>query len=228
MAITESIETEIGSVTVSCSTVSDGDFALATTESGLEGRRQTLLPGQWTWLQQVHGSNVVLVNQPGQHAGEFADGAVTFAAGNPIAVLTADCAPVALVGSHGLAVLHCGWRGIASGVIARAAAMLASANAVPLRVVLGPCIRPQNYEFGLGDLEILSAQFGDSVVGQTRSGQPALDMPALVDSACDLAGWPAARPLGDVARCTSEPAFFSHRTRADIGRQTMVGCIADA
>ena len=40
-------------------------------------------------------------------------------AGPALLVFVADCVPVALSGPGGVAMLHCGWRGLAAGIIAR-------------------------------------------------------------------------------------------------------------
>ena len=69
---------------VRCSQVSEGDFRCAYDDradpgrrEALERRRQRLMSGQWTWLRQVHGADVVVVTEPGGCAGAVADGAVT-------------------------------------------------------------------------------------------------------------------------------------------------------
>src|SRR5262245_32425258 len=47
-----------------------------------------------------------------------ADGQATSATGVAPIVLTADCLPVALVAPEAVAMLHCGWRGLAGGIVA--------------------------------------------------------------------------------------------------------------
>ena len=48
-----------------------------------------------------------------------ADGQLTANASLTPLVQVADCLPVALVGAGGVAMLHCGWRGLAAGIVAR-------------------------------------------------------------------------------------------------------------
>src|SRR4051812_39714152 len=85
-------------------------------------RRAAVCPVPITWLRQVHGSRVVTVEAPGAASGEAADAAVTNVRGAALCILTADCAPVALVGRREdggsvLGVAHAGWRGLHEGVI---------------------------------------------------------------------------------------------------------------
>src|SRR5690606_13377290 len=106
--------------------------------------------------RQVHGAELVLHPAPGAPdpwgdgggAGEAphvpeADGHVVTGPGPAPLVLTADCLPVALAGPGGAAILHCGWRGLAAGLIAR------GVEAVQARAaVIGPGIGPCCYEVG--------------------------------------------------------------------------------
>ena len=83
------------------------------------------LPRSPRWLHQVHGSRVIDAADAG--AAPEADGAWTSVPGVACAVLTADCLPILLCDRAGtrVAALHCGWRGIAKGVIAAGIAALA-------------------------------------------------------------------------------------------------------
>lgn len=200
----------------------DGDFRVPVLGDPPTGelleRHRRVHPEPITWLRQVHGAEVVRVTTPGEHAGAQADAVVTSALGCPIAVTTADCAPVVLVSSSGIAVIHAGWKGALSGIVEASARLLLDAGGAPEMSILGPCISASQYEFGHADLDELAAAYGPAVTGTTTEGDPALDMEALIGSACSRAGWPAPH----ASACTSDPSFFSHRVRADPGRQTTV------
>src|SRR5262249_45992640 len=58
-------------------------------------------------------------------------------------VVTADCLPRALVGPGGVGMAHCGWRGLAAGMVAKAAATVRATAAA-----VGPGIGPCCYEVG--------------------------------------------------------------------------------
>lgn len=212
------IPTPGGLVRIVSTGCDDGDFAL---DSVVPERRAAIHPGRWTHLRQVHGADLVEVATPGEGAGRVADAVLTAATDAPIAVVTADCAPVVLVGDGAVAVVHAGWRGLVAGVIEVAAHRLASMGVAPISSVLGPCIHPGRYEFSDADLATVAERYGEGVRSRTEWGTPALDLPASVGLALRGAGWPTPGP----SPCTSEPAFFSHRTRGDTGRQTTVAWI---
>ncbi len=194
-----------------------GSFSVLDPEPDVQQRRIALTGAPWTTLRQVHGTSVVSVACAGEASGVEADGACTFAPLVPVAVTTADCAPLVLVGTTGVAVVHAGWRGALGGIVEVAAQRLAAGGATPVCALLGPCIGPSAYEFG-PELDAIVGAFGSSVVGSTADGARALDLPALVAVACDRAGWPAP----DRPPCTSDARYFSHRVRGDKGRLTTV------
>ena len=197
---------------------SHGD--LAVDSAGVDRRRAAVAPGPWTWLRQVHGADVLVVDHPGQHAGAEADAAVTAVPGCVLAVQIADCAPVALVGSSVVGVVHAGWRGLLAGVVPNAVAAMRSAGAGDIEAVIGPCIEPACYEFGPDDLDAVAAALGDEVRGVTRSGSQALDLRAAVRASLRTAG---VQQITDAGVCTAcSPAHWSHRARAEHERQAVV------
>ena len=214
-------------VRVRCSQVSEGDFrcdhggeAGGGANDALEHRRQRFMGGRWTWLRQAHGAAVAAVTEPGGCAGAVADGAVTTVPEAVLALHTADCAPVVVVGNGALGVAHAGWRGIVAGVIGRVVDGVRRASpAVPapnLRAVIGPAIRPSSYEFGEDDLAAVAAAAGCDVAGVTSWGAPALDLCAAVRGALGSAG---VNDVDDLGFDTASDGFYSHRARGDRGRQ---------
>src|SRR5690606_29622346 len=79
----------------------DGDLNVRGEAAALRLRRDAVAAGPWTWLDQVHGAEVVVVGAPGEHAGRPADAAVTAAPGAVLAVHTADCGGVLLWDTDG-------------------------------------------------------------------------------------------------------------------------------
>ncbi len=101
-------------------------------DSVLENRRRLaaalgLQPERVLMGMQVHGAGLLghtAALQPSPYAEPGtpltdADGHHTAQRGLVPLVLVADCLPVALAGSGGVAMLHCGWRGLAAGIVAR-------------------------------------------------------------------------------------------------------------
>lgn len=176
-------------------------------------------PSAWVWLRQVHGETVVSADAAPASPPE-ADAAVTAEPGLPLVVLTADCAPIALVAPDAVGVVHAGWPGLEAGVIEAAVAALRDLSPGPIQAVLGPCIHPARYEFGADLLERLVARLGPEVASRTAAGTPALDIPTAVQRVLARAG---VETFADVGICTAaSPDHFSHRRDGTTGRQAVV------
>ena len=175
-----------------------------------------------SWLWQVHGDRVVVVEAPSGGRGQEGDALVTGHAGAALAVFTADCAPVALASPEGVVgAAHAGWSGLARGVIERTVETMGSLGASRVEAALGPCIHAECYEFGAGDLDRVAARLGDSVRGTTALGAPALDLPAAVRAALRRAGGDLVHDE-DVCTACAGDRYFSHRARGEPQRQAMV------
>jgi YfiH family protein len=156
---------------------------------------------------QVHKSDVAVHGAP-QDPSPFAepgtaleevDGHVVRQPGLAPLVLTADCLPVALAGPGGMAMLHCGWRGLAAGIVGRGAiAVEATAAAI------GPGIGPCCYEVGPEVLETF-ADLGDGIADGRM-----LDLPEVARRLLALAGVEQVESAGLCTFCEAD-LFFSHR-----------------
>lgn len=165
---------------------------------------------------QVHGSDLAFHDEgpvaphyldPGDPPAEV-DGHVTRTPALPMMVLVADCLPVALTGPDGLAMLHCGWRGLAGSIVADGAERVAATDAV-----IGPGIGPCCFEVG----EEVFEAFADLGPG-LRQGRN-LDLWEVARRRLERAG---VERVETAAICTScDPDnFFSHRRDAGkTGRQ---------
>ncbi len=209
--------------------VDDDPGAVAENRRRIAGALDGVLPGppdpaSWVWLRQVHGRAVVDADAPTPRAGgggpPEADAAVTAQAGLPLVVLTADCAPIALIAPDAIGVVHAGWPGLEHGVIGAAVDALRARSTGSIRAVLGPCVHPAHYEFGSDLLDRLVARLGPTVATSTESGAPALDIPAGVRIELGRAG---VDEIDDVDVCTfASPDHFSHRRDGVTGRQAVV------
>lgn len=158
---------------------------------------------------QVHGTDVTEWDGPYESPPKV-DGHTTTATGVGLLVLAADCLPVALASPSRVAMLHCGWRGLAGGIVERALEGFDFGG--PVSAAIGPGIGPCHYEVGPEVLEAFSDLSG------VASG-PMLDLKAV--AAEKLRGGGVADVV-DVDRCTyCEPdVFFSHRRDNGVtGRQ---------
>jgi len=139
-----------------------------------------------------------------------ADGHVLRAPGIAGMVFVADCLPISLAGPDGVAILHCGWRGLAAGIVARGAEAVDATHAA-----IGPGIGPCCYE--VGD-EVLDAFAG---LGDGITAGHMLDLPEVARRLLDQAGVEHEQ-VESAGLCTSceEELFFSHRRDAGrTGRQ---------
>jgi YfiH family protein len=157
---------------------------------------------------QVHGERLVEWDGPASQPLEHADAHATETDGLGLLVLVADCLPVALAAPGRVAMLHCGWRGLAGGIVERAL----STFAVPPAAALGPCIGQCCYEVGP---EVLEAFSGIDGVADGRM----LSLRGVAEAKLRASG------VGEVAHvdlCTScrPDLFFSHRRDDGVtGRQ---------
>lgn len=183
---------------------------------GLEG------PDRFAWLRQVHGAQVLTVDEPPPEPPP-SDGAVTTRPGVALVVLTADCAPIALACGGAVAVVHAGWAGLLAGVVEAGVRALRAAGRGAVDAFVGPCIGPGRYEFGTDDLDRLVARYGPALASSTATGRPALDLRAGVRAALAQAG---VDRVVDDARCTaSSPELYSHRRDGVTGRQALVAAL---
>jgi YfiH family protein len=218
--MTTAIPTVVGPARLRYTTRADGDFhADLVAPDELRRRQRAVVDRPWTFLDEVHGVEVVTVRQPGQHTGARADAAVTDRVGAVLGVWVGDCAPVALVAPSGvIGAAHAGWRGVRAGVLPATVAAMRRLGATEVVAHVGPCIGPECYEFGAADLDDLRQRFGPAVVATTAAGAPALDMVALVAASLAEVGV----ELASSGPCTAcDDRYWSHRGRGDLGRQAM-------
>jgi YfiH family protein len=166
--------------------------------------------------RQVHGSDLAL-HVDDETEGIFtrpvpdppeADGHVTSLAGLPMLVLVADCLPVAVSGPGGLAMLHCGWRGLAGSLVEDAVRAVGGSHAV-----IGPGIGPCCFEVGP---EVLTAF---ESLGEGIAAGRMCDLPEVARRILERAG---VEQIESTRICTScDPdRFFSHRRENGLtGRQ---------
>lgn len=126
-----------------------GDDPLAVQEN--RRRYAGTLAAQPVFLQQVHGRGVVRL-AANTRDGTEADACWTTERGLACTMMVADCLPVLLADTRGTIVgaAHCGWRGLAGGVLDALCADMAGAGAQAgdMLAWLGPCIGPEAFEVG--------------------------------------------------------------------------------
>jgi YfiH family protein len=173
--------------------------------------------------RQVHGARIIRHDQPPEpplYANPTprlpeADGQATPRPDLAPLVFVADCLPVALAGPGGIAMIHCGWRGLAGGIVEQGVGAVEAQTAV-----VGPGIGPCCYEVGDEVLAAFEGLGGDLTDGRT------LDLRRAAGNLIKRAGVEAVEISQECTSCQPE-LFFSHRRDgARTGRQAGLVCRA--
>ena len=178
-------------------------------------------------FKQVHGNRIIFVREGFQAPGfpridqirEEADAGITKELHRPIAILTADCAPLFFLDSKNRAagVAHVGWRGAEKKLPSKMVKeMWAQFETSPkdLLVALGPLIRPCCYEVG----PEFHGRFPGCV--ETRGSKHFFNLKKAIETDLLKTGVPQKNIL-DSGFCTAchPDKFFSYRREgAQAGR----------
>jgi YfiH family protein len=168
--------------------------------------------------EQGGGLSDELVARLGAGSGGLAkaDGHVVTVSQVAALVFVADCVPVALAGPGGVAMLHCGWRGLAAGIIAKGVAATDATDAA-----IGPSIGPCCYEVGPEVQSALQPPTEPKVAHLTTISPVGgmVDLPAVAEEQLREAGVEQVETSGLCTSCAPD-LFFSHRRdRGRTGRQ---------
>jgi hypothetical protein len=195
-----------------------GDDPQAVTENRAHIAQLVKLPAEPHWLEQVHGIEVADLDRTG--CALRADAAVTHVAARVCAIQVADCLPVLLAAKNGSAVgaAHCGWRGLAGGVL-EAAVRAMRVDPAELYAWLGPAIGPAAFEVGdevraafLAQDECAAAAFVANARGRWQC-----DLYALARQCLARLGVQAVSG-GDLCTYSEPTRFFSFRRDGRCGR----------
>lgn len=178
----------------------------------------------WAALDAVHGAQVAVVTGPGVVPG--VDVLVTSTPGLALVALGADCVTVGLSAGGGIAAVHCGWTGLAVGVIPAAVdALREHAGVTEVTAVIGPAICGQCYPVPEARAARVQRDsgVGDVALCTTPDGQPGIDVAAGVVAQLAAAGVDV---LWHDRRCTAEDRdLFSFRRDGRTGRQGLAVCL---
>ena len=175
------------------------------------------------FMNQVHGNDVAVFAGPaGPEAGPAPTADALVSAGEPLAVMVADCVPVVLVGENSggasaapvLGVVHAGRPGLAAGVVPAAVERMRALGATGIGAWIGPSICGKCYEVPEG-MRADVAALVPATWCTTSQGTPGLDLAAGVRSQLEAAGVVVEYSGG----CTREDTeLFSYRRNNHTGR----------
>jgi len=176
------------------------------------------LPAEPAWLEQMHGTAVADLDRAA--SARRADAAVTHSPGRICAVQVADCLPVLLAARNGAAVAaaHCGWRGLANGVL-EATVRALGVDPRELCAWLGPAIGASAFEVGEEVRRAFMAQ--DERAARAFLANPAgrwqCDLYALARARLAALGVQAVAG-GGICTYSDRARFFSFRRDGRCGR----------
>jgi polyphenol oxidase len=195
------------------------------------------------FARQVHGAHAMLVGPDERGRGTRADddalpGAdvlVTVTPGITLAMMVADCVPLALVDpeAHVLAAVHAGWRGTAAGAVGAAlrAMQACGAEAGRIHAFVGPAVHRDRYQVSDEVPRALRA------VVEPAALHPAVARPDgpghwLVDLVAANRQQLVAGGVGDehIVECgstTTDEPFFSDRAQRPCGRFALLARLGD-
>jgi YfiH family protein len=157
--------------------------------------------------RQVHGSELIEVRGGCSGVIGEADVLATSERGQVLAILTADCTPVVVAGSKGIAIAHAGWRGVVAGAVEVAVDRVGEAQAA----WVGPSIRACCYEVGGDVIEAFAAR------GLPIADESHVDPRDAAIAALERAGVDAIAATDACTHCDLN--FFSYRRDGVTGRQ---------
>jgi YfiH family protein len=197
--------------------VGDDPYAVASNRRRL-GDKIGLGPERVAWMNQVHGTDVSVVESADQPT-PTADALVTDRPRLALAVVTADCVPVLLAdpGAGVVAAAHAGRVGAAAGIVPATLAAMEELGAERDRVevLLGPAVCGACYEVPAAMRDEVDAALPGSA-SVTRTGTPSVDLHAGLRR--QLTGLGIGKVDAD-PRCTVEDdQLFSHRRARPTGR----------
>jgi purine-nucleoside/S-methyl-5'-thioadenosine phosphorylase / adenosine deaminase len=157
--------------------------------------------------RQVHAADVVRHDTPTEPRAYAdpapglpeADGHATARADLAPLVFVADCLPVALAGPAGVAMIHCGWRGLTAGIVERGVEEV-DARAAAIGPGIGPCC------YQVGD-DVLAAF---EPLGPGVAEGRMLDLRVAARRLLERAGVESVEVSDECTSCQPE-LFFSHR-----------------
>ena len=204
----------------------------------VEGNRSTfartfdLDPHQLLTVKQVHGKDLLLIDEPNPDLSHFlnieVDAIITNQPEIMIGVLTADCLPILIWSEEQkvIAAVHAGWRGAANGIIGKTVETIQNhfdCSASELKAAIGPGIGAHRYEVDrpVRDCFRKGSGFWNDIAKETTLGHWLIDLPLSCRLQLEQLG--LAPQNIDVAKectCCHPELLFSHRRdNGTTGRQ---------
>jgi YfiH family protein len=188
-------------------------------EADVERNREKLRErvGDFAIMSQVHGDTVCVIDQiPAQVP--VADALITANPDIALVVMVADCIPLLLRSDKLVAAVHVGRAGLMNSIALKTVAKMRTLDTTEITGSIGPAICGTCYEVPQ-DLHDEVVAMHPLAASKTKTGTPALDLPAALDAALSEINV----SVEISARCTLEDEdLFSYRRNRKTGRQAGV------
>tara|TARA_B100000989_G_C19509578_1_gene458265 strand:- start:1058 stop:1828 length:771 start_codon:yes stop_codon:yes gene_type:complete len=108
----------------------------------------TLDSNKLVLLNQIHSSKVLIINKDNYKYLHNGDGMITQEKGIVLGILTADCAPVIILGRRFVGIIHLGWRGLLNNILENTFFLLKKngESTNDLIFLVGPHLKLNSYE----------------------------------------------------------------------------------
>lgn len=174
------------------------------------------LPAEPVWLNQVHSNVCVIAERDGERT---ADAAVSRCDQHALAVMTADCLPIALCDQRGseVAIIHAGWKGLAKGIIENTLTKMTSKRH-DLLAWIGPAICGRCFEVGIEVHQTYQERYPYSIEAfKTKGDKWLADLALIAEMVLNAHGVNA---VYQSRKCTFElkNEYYSYRREQQTGR----------
>jgi purine-nucleoside/S-methyl-5'-thioadenosine phosphorylase / adenosine deaminase len=179
--------------------------------------------------RQVHGATLARLGADLAGAGfadaeealDGADALVTMDRNVALAVLAADCVPVALADPRrgALAVVHAGWRGVAGGIVGTS--LRSFEHPSEILAAVGPAIGVDHFEVGEDVVAVVASGTDGRAVVRRSGSRIYLDLPGTVERILRESGVAGVDRADDCTACEPD-RFFSYRRDGRTGRQALI------
>ena len=169
-------------------------------------------------LEQIHSSEIIDIDELGVEevekrfqAGSLKADAFIFNLEQKkkfmAFIKTADCVPIIIKGTRRCAVVHAGWRGLASGIVEKATELvIKKCSNRKIEAVIGPCICEKCYEVG----DDVASNFQNSCLKKKETGKYLLNLALAAELAIKSVRQDALVMTSSI--CTKENTnFYSYR-----------------
>ncbi|CAM3046836.1 peptidoglycan editing factor PgeF [Pseudoalteromonas distincta] len=180
-----------------------------------------LLPKPAVWLNQVHSSDVVIVDEHFDFDElHNADALYTRLLNQPLAIMTADCLPILLVSDDEkeIAAIHGGWRGLEQGIIKNTLEYF-DTKCENINAWLGPAIGANRFEVGAEVFELFQKRSPSFIQAFTlqANGKYLADIYGIARTLLTQLGVKNITG-GDYCTVSQSDLFFSYRRDGQTGR----------